>query len=153
MAFDKGKWAAQTLVPRTAEVAIPECERYFGQDERPVFLVRGLTGEELARVRSAGEVDKRLEEWMKGVVASGRVTRIATFRELLGLGESVPEDLAMRYQMLAEGSVEPDFNHTEAVKFFHDFPHTALLLTKKISDLSGLGGVPGKPKGSTVKAA
>lgn len=145
MGFDLARFARATMAPREAEVKIPEMKCWFPEGEEPVFKVRGLTGEEYYSVRAA--VQKRTDiEAIAQKLFSGDGGAIAeAVREHYG---AVPEEYARRVEVLKLGSVDPKFDHMQALKFFQNFPTPATMITTEILRATGEGSVVGESKGS-----
>jgi len=59
MPFDAKAFAKAKFEPRTAELRIPELQEWFGDDD-PVFVVRGLSGIELAPGTTLSEAEPRI---------------------------------------------------------------------------------------------
>lgn len=145
MGFDAKKFSRETWQPRVAEVEVPELAAYYG-DGPAVWPVRGLTGEELFRVRQAGEQAGTLGA-LAEALAAGKKDLADTIKELAGVGEAIPEDYTRRIEAVLLGSVEP-VERGALVKLGQVHPVVLTRLADKIFELTGLGQQPGKPKGS-----
>jgi len=66
-------------------------------------------------------------------------------RQALGLSGETPGEVAKRLEMLVSGSVAPKIELSAAVKLAEAFPIEFLLLTNKISELTGQGADIVKP--------
>jgi hypothetical protein len=131
---------------RETRVPVPDLATFF--DGEPVWVVRGLTGEELARVNEAAETARNLAAIAEGLVSPGERAKISAMRELLGLTDKVPVDLVKRIEMLLLASVAPAVDRPFAVKLADAYPIEFYTLTGEILKLTGQGKQPGKPKGS-----
>ena len=149
MGFDAQAFTGASLKPRTEEVEVQPLAQWFGEGEKPVWVVRGLTGAELGRAHEAENRAKAVGAAVEAV-ASGNV-QADSIKELLGLSGDVPADVARRLSMLAQGSVEPAVDHELAVKLSEAHPTIFYHLTNRILSLTGAGAEPGKRKGSTPK--
>lgn len=145
--FDLQRFSQAALNPRTAEIAVPDLRAFFAPDDAPVWTVRGLTGDEIARANEATDRTAKLRAAMEAMLNAGAARKDA-FAALLGTGDDVPDDLIKRYEHLIAGSVEPPCDRELAIKLFAAFPVVAFQLTNKILELTGLGADPGKAPGS-----
>ncbi len=152
MPFDIKRFVSSSFDYRTEAVELPDLKDWFGEDERPVFTVRGLTGAELAQVNETAEKNRGLESVIELFASPNIEEKIEAIKESLGLdsGARTPDDLAKRIEQLHLGSVEPKFDRPAAVKFFEVYPVEAYMLTNTIMRLTGKGKVLGgqKPCGS-----
>lgn len=144
--FDLKAFMRETFTPREEEVRIPELAGFFPEGADPVFRVRSLTGEELARVQEAAQRNKDLATLAAGLVSNSDNERIAALREALGVGDSVPDEMAKRMAMVEMGCVSPKLDTLAVVKLFKVLPVDMYNLATKISALTGAGHVPGKAK-------
>lgn len=145
--FDAQRFLQTLFAARTAEVAVPDLRAWFGPDDAPVFIVRGLTGEEVARANEAADRAAKLRAALEALADAGAVRREAV-ATVLGTGDDVPDDLLKRYEHLIAGSVEPAIDREIALKLFREFPIVGYQLTNKILELTGMGADPGKSPGS-----
>ncbi|GHA85448.1 hypothetical protein [Modicisalibacter luteus] len=155
MEFDIQKFTGTVFRAREEDVEVPDLAPYFkglGDQGKPVWRVRGLTGAELAKVNEAKERNRARSAIADGLLSSQGEAVTAAVRELLGEGDAVPDDLAKRIEMLVIGSVAPECTHQLATKLAGAFPVEFYQLTTKITQLTGMGGEPGKPKRSSSKA-
>ena len=145
--FDTQRFTQTPLAPRTASVAVTELTHWFSPDEAPVWIVRGLTGDEIARANEAADRTAKLRAAMEAMLQAGSARKDA-FAALLGTSDDVPDDLLKRYEHLIAGSVNPPADRELAIKLFATYPVVAFQLTNKILELTGLGADPGKAPGS-----
>lgn len=152
MEFDANKFASASFKRREEDVPVPDLRDWFKglkEDDKPVWRVRGLTGEELARVNEAS-ARNRNKNAVIDALNSDKAEKITdAIKELMGTSERVPDDLARRIEMLTIGSVAPECTHQVAVKLAEAYPVEFYDLTTKITTLTGLGSEPGKPKRSS----
>jgi hypothetical protein len=66
-------------------------------------------------------------------------------REALGLTGDTPGEIAKRLELLVAGSVSPKIDLSAAVKLAEAFPIEFMVLTNKISELTGKGADLVKP--------
>jgi hypothetical protein len=139
MGFDVKSFRKAKFEDRTAEVPVPDLKDWFAEGEEPVFIVRGLTAEELARCNEAVQKNKNISSVIEALHSSNQQEKVQAMREMLGVSESVPNDLAKRLEQFALGTVDPDMDHELAVKFAESFPVEFYQLTNKIMELTGQG--------------
>lgn len=151
MPFDVQKLSQGTFEPRTADVPVPDLAEFFGEGEEATWRVRGLSGEELARCRSVAEQAAHREAIVEALSGNKAESTREAVEMLAGYGKDVPQDFANRIEMLLIASVEPQLDRTQAVRFANYYPIEFYQLTNKITELTGMGHSPGKPKRSTAK--
>lgn len=150
MAFDIDRYLQTPRIPpRTAELRFPELAPLCGPGEEPVFIVRALTGHEIARANEANERLERTRAAIEAMVGAGTVQREA-FGDLLLSSEATPEDLAKRIEHAMMGTVSPALNRDAVIRLLDEFPMVIWAITRKIWELTGLGADVGKVPGSTL---
>jgi len=60
MSFDSKKFLKQKYVYREEDVPVPDLGLYFKEGEKPLWKVRGLTGQEMGQVHEAVGVQKNI---------------------------------------------------------------------------------------------
>lgn len=157
MEFDVQKFVGASFARREEDVPVPDLRDWFkgagDDDETPVWRVRGLTGAELATVNEAQSRNRNKNAVVEALHSDKSAHVTDAIRELIGTGDSVPDDLARRMEMLVMGSVAPECPANLAVKLAEAYPVEFYELTTKITQLTGLGSEPGKPKRSSKQAA
>ena len=93
--FTKAKFEA-----RTAKVQVPILADFFNEGDKPEFTVRGLTGEEQARVNEVKANNKNISAAVTAIASRLQTEKVARFKDLLGVSDDVPTDLACRIEML-----------------------------------------------------
>lgn len=146
MSFDLEGFRGTSLAPRQLSVPVPDLAAFFKEGAEPVWVVRGLTGEEIAR---ANETDTRYRAVAAAVEAlansaAAKSDQADALSSLIGYGDQVPQDLAKRFDHLVFGSVAPEVDRALVVKLFAAYPIVAYTLTNKILELTGLGPDLGK---------
>ena len=147
--MDLQKFMTAKFQPRTAELAVPELSDFFPKGVKPVWTVRGLNSNELARTREAGENHDAIKSLVSALAGQG--DKAKAIQDTLGLSEDeVPADVSRRIEVLRYGSLSPDIREMRdvAVKLAENYPVTFYLLTSKVQELTGQGSEVGKPKGS-----
>jgi hypothetical protein len=125
---------------------VPDLAPFFSEGTEPVWIVRGLTGEEIARCNESNARHATIAATVQALAnsAAAKADTVEAMQSLLGFGTDVPEDLAKRFDHLTYGSVEPVIDRALAVKLFASFPIVAYQLSNKILELTGLGPDVGK---------
>ena len=148
MGFDVKKFNKTKFAPRTDEVPVPDLKEFFAEGEKPVWKVRGLTGQELGRANEAAERNKNMVAILAGLASRNEKEITESVKELLGVAGSTPDDIAKRIEHLVLGSVDPVCSQELAVKLCTVKGIEFYQITNKIYELTGLGQTPGKPKPS-----
>jgi len=139
MGFDTKSFRKATFEDRTESVPVPDLKEWFAEGEEPVFVVRGLTAEELARCNEAVQKNKNISSVVEALHSSNQQEKVQAMREMLGVSESVPNELVKRLEQFAIGTVDPDMDHELAVKFAESYPVELYSITNKIMELTGQG--------------
>jgi len=143
--FDQKKFIKTKFIAREETVAVPELAEFFDGD--PVWVVKGLTGEELYRVNQASDRDEAVAAAISAFYGPG--SKENSYREMFGLTDTAPEEHTRRLEMLILGTVSPEnLDRPTMAKIALLFPATVRILTDKIIGLTGAGYVPGKHSGS-----
>jgi hypothetical protein len=152
MTFDLNRFRAADLSPRQHSVPVPDLAFFFAEGVKPVWTVRGLTGEEIARANASSQRQALVLAAVEALASSGsaKPDQIAAMQTLIGYGQETPEDLAKRFDHLVFGSVDPAIDRESAVKLFAGYPIVAYTLTNKILELTGMGPDLGKAPASTA---
>lgn len=148
MAFNEKKFMNTNFTPRTKDVKVPDMKDFFDKDSEPVFRVRGLTGNELARVHEAVHKHRDVAGLISGLLSGQSQEKIDSIRTALGVTDDVPAEIARRLEMISIASVDPKITLEVAVKFCEIYPIEFYSVTGTISELTGEGQIPGKPKPS-----
>ena len=154
MPFDLKKFNKAKFEPRTEQVKVASLSAFFGDDD-PVFTVRGLTGEELAKVNAAQSKAKSLNALVEALAGQDQHEKVKAIRDGMGLSEGdIPEDLARRIEMMVHGCVDPALDAQAAAKVFRVAPVDGYALSNAITALSGKGMILGeqRPSGKTKKS-
>ncbi|MCK9362141.1 MAG: hypothetical protein M0P74_00840 [Syntrophales bacterium] len=155
MSFDAKKFLKTKFTLRTDEVAVPALAAFFPEEAKPLWKVRGLTGQELGVANEAPERMRNMAAIMEGLASGAAKEQADAVKELLGIGGTTPQDVAKRLEHLVVGSVDPKCTQELAVRLCEVFPVEFFQLTNKIAALTGQGQMPGKqpPSGETPKSA
>ncbi len=147
--FDLERFRAAQLGPREGDVRVPDLAHWFADGVEPVWRVRGLTGEEIARSNEASQRHETIASAVEAFASASGGDKACALSELIGYSGSVPADLAKRFDHLVFGSVEPKIDREIAVRIFKAYPVIGFMLTNKILELTGLGPDLGKSPPST----
>jgi hypothetical protein len=155
MAFDSKRFLKTKFTARTEDVPVPDLAAFFPDDAKPVWKVRGLTGQELGRANEAAERNKNVAAILEGLASGAGKEQTEAVKELLGVGGSTPQDIAKRLEILSIGSVDPQCAPDLAVRLCEAYPVEFYQITNRINFLTGQGQMPGKqpPSGETPKSA
>lgn len=155
MPFDSKKFLKTKFTPRIDEVPVPDLAAFFPDGAKPVWKVRGLTGQELGRANEAAERNKNVAAILEGIASGVAKEQTEAVKELLGVVGSTPQDIAKRLEILVLGSVDPPGALDLAVRLCETFPIEFFQITNRINQLTGQGQMPGKqpPSGETPKSA
>jgi hypothetical protein len=138
-------------------VPVPALKNLFEKNEKPVWIVRGLTGIELAEVREAAQRNLNLEGLIELAASNLPKEKIKAVKEIIGLpgeskSEGSPDDYVRRLAILRLGSVEPEIEQPLAVKLAANYPVIFSKLTDEIMVLTGQGRLGEfKASGTTPK--
>lgn len=135
--FDERAFMRAKFQSRTAEVPVPGLAPFFNGDAPPVWVVRNLTGDELAKSMESSVRQKSIDTVIKAL--SNQSAQIDAIRAALGIGDDVSVELAKRLEQLVIASVEPVIDKPLAVKLAENYPVEFYQLTNKIVELTGLG--------------
>ena len=151
--FDSKKFLQTQFVPREEDVPVPDMKDFFLEGDLN-WKVRGLTGVELARANEAAERNKNISAILEGLIAQDKQEKVNSVKQLIGIDEKVPNDIAKRIEMFVMGSVEPKADTELAVKICSVYPVEFFEITNRITILTGRGHVPGglKLSGETPKS-
>ncbi len=147
MGFNSKAFLKTKFTAREKQVPVEDLQCFFG-DDQAVWTVRGLTGEELAKVNEAAANAKNMDAIINGIVSDDKGDIAAAIREKIGMSADLPADLIRRMEMLILGSVEPVVDRELAKKLADAYPIEFNLLTGEIYKLTGMGKNPGKQNGS-----
>lgn len=154
MGFQAERFEQVTLAPRTREVPVPELADWFDGDGAPVFVVRGLTADELARAKDAHAMNLRklglLQALERENPDPAQVAEEAR-AWIQGSAEDKHAQVAMRQEMLRCGVVEPALSEEIVAKLAVHFAMLIYRVSDAINDLTGRGSEAAKkPKRSSL---
>ena len=140
MSFKTKEFKKTKFSYRTEAVPLPDLKDWF--DGPPEWIVKGLSGNELARCKeNAARNRKTITAIIEALSTEDAVTAVKC---MTGTDGAVPMDIALRMELLVAGSLEPACDIELAAKLNIAYPAEFQILTKKIMRLTGLGHAPGK---------
>lgn len=148
MSFDAKAFLSEKFEPRVVEVQVPDLKPWFDDGAKPVWKVRGLTGDELGRVNEAVERYKNINALVSGLVGQDPVQKAAAIKEALGVGDKSPASVVRELEMVVLGSVDPPADMALAIKLKDNFPIEFKQIARAILEATGKGRIPGKSKAS-----
>lgn len=148
MSFDRNKFINTKFIPREEIVPVPDMKDFFPEGEEPVWKVRGLEGIEVARSNEAMERNRNVATILDGLLSNNDKEKISAVKQLIGVDEKVPNDIAKRIELLILGSIDPKVDLEFAKMICRVYPIEFYEITNKITLLTGRGHIPGKPEAS-----
>ena len=147
MPFDLERFERSKFAFRQQSVPVEALADFFAEGESPVWVVRGLSANELHRAMEAATRQKSVEAVVRAIAAGG--DQVQAVRQALGLTADTPGEIAKRLEMLVMGSVAPKIELPAAVKLAEAFPVEFLSLTNTITELTGKGSDLVKPEAAS----
>jgi len=146
MGFDAERFLNTKMQPRTADVPVPGLSEWFSgsDDDKPVWKVRGISGQELGRAKQAVESRKDIAALVAKIVGGQSQEKAEAARQIMNIDDTVPSNVALNIHLVKIGSVDPVCNEDMAVKMCTCFPVEFQVIAKKILELTGQGQEPGK---------
>jgi len=143
MGFNSKSFKKVKFVPRTESVPVPILKEWF--DGEAVWVVQALDGNVLGRCNDLAEKNrKKITDIAEGLATGSPEETIKAVQDLVGLGDSVPQENAKRIEYLIAGSVDPVCDLELAVRVNSFFPVQFREITNKILQLTGMGYEVGK---------
>lgn len=143
MPFNVDRFENTSFKPREKEIRLDSLQSFFDEGEDPVFVVRGLSSNELHRAVNASQVQNNIASVVKAIAEGG--DQVEAVRKALGITDNTPSEVVKRIEMLSAGLVSPEISQTAIVKFAENFPIEFMQLTNEITELTGLGAEEVKP--------
>lgn len=141
MSFDTSKFLAINFKDRTAEVPVSELASFFDKDEKPIWIVKCLSAEDIARANDEVRQNTDIGAIVSALLSAQSKEKAEAVKELIDIPrkEKAPDDVVKRIAHLIYGSVSPVCSRDLAVKIGVNFPVTFYKLTNRILELSGKG--------------
>lgn len=137
--FDVKGFMATQFVPREEDVPVPDMVEFFSEGEKPVWRVRGLTGQELFFAIEAAERNRKIKAVLKGLTSGVMAELTSAVQQVVGDREEVPDALAKKLEMFATGSVAPEADIELAIKICRTHPVEFTTIATTIEGLTGMG--------------
>jgi len=154
MGFAADKFVSARVQARTETVPVPDLADWFEPGEPPVWVVRGLSANDLVRADAAKDARRRESALVEALQSGAHAEIVRNLQAMLGRSDDVQPDMARRLELLVAGSVEPTCSVELAVRLGEHFPVVFFQLTNTILTLTGRGSdVEKKPSGSTATPA
>lgn len=136
--FNKNAFLKAKYIPRTEEVVVDGLAMWFEEDEKPVWLVRGLTSSEMATCNEAVAASLTKANVVEALASTkGQVDSI---RATLGINtDNTPSETVKRLQQLVLGTIEPVLDAGGAMLLAERHPVEFYMITNSITVLTGLG--------------
>ena len=143
MGFDIQKFETADYKFREKRIPVPELKPFFN-GETAEWVVRNLTGAELAAVRDSVQRSKDIEAIIEGLASKNGKDKVEAIKDALGItGDS--DDYIRRLTVLELGTVSPKIARKHAVKLSEAHGVLFSTLTNEIYNLSGQGKSLGEP--------
>ena len=116
MAFDPKKFLKEKFIFRTEAVPVPDLREWFGEGDEPLWVVRGLTGQELGKVKEAPSRYKKMSGILEGLMSAVSKEVVDSVKSAIGQGAGeTPDDVAIRIDQLITARSRVHFGSTLAV--------------------------------------
>lgn len=139
MPFDVNAFRQATYKARQGEVTLPALAGYFDKDEQPVFVVKMLNSEELARAEEAIQRNDLVKQLTR-MMAQNSAEKADAIAEAMGVvATDVPPVLKKQIEHVRLGVVSPEMDLSDIVKLSECHPVEFKQLHNKIMELSGQG--------------
>lgn len=156
MGFDLQGFQRAAWVHRTQEVPVAELSEFFTDGAPAVWLVRGLTADELYKIRSASSRQKTLEGIAEGLAEGSKSGAARAIKEALGSSGTLDPSTPKAMETLMAGCIDPPCDLDLARLMMDKHGLIFMRLSDAIMTLTGQGGVVEKkaaPSGKTKASA
>lgn len=154
--FDLKSFERAAFEPRQCDVALPSLADFF-KDSEPVFVVRGLTANELARADEAARKGKMISDLVEKLLESqGGKEKAAALLDAAGLSNAIdpPQIIKQRIEHVRMAVVSPALELQHVIKLADAFPIEFTRLANAVLEMTGQGQVAAvkqKPSGKSPK--
>jgi hypothetical protein len=142
MAFDTVKFEGAKFEERTSEVPMPGLAPFFDDDDKHVFVVRGVTAEELALAREQVDKNKAVRAALASDAATASEEVKAAIKTLVAGADTkaeAPDRHVLNLNLAATGIVTPELSFSQVVKLAEKFPVEFNSIAQEVMRLTGLG--------------
>ncbi len=152
--FDSAKFERQEFHHRTEELELDVMAPFFPEGERPIFKIRSLSSDEVARTNDVIKTAKLAEGMLEALLTNNKADIAKELRNQLGYGKDVNADVQKRIEVIIYGTVEPKLPRELIVKMAENLPKAFFKMSNGITELTGLGNELGKqpPSGETMES-
>lgn len=149
--FDPLKFEKQEFHYRTEEIELQSLAFCFPEDEKPIFKIRNLIADEVARTNDAIQTSKKAASLIEALASMNQQEMVTSFKEQLGYGKEINGEIQRRIEIILYGCMEPKLPRDLVVKMGEVFPTAFYHLSNRITNLTGLGQELGKQEPSGEK--
>lgn len=139
MPFNAEKFRAANYEQRTEEIKVPALAHFFDKDEKPVWVVRGLSASEVFRSMEAGNTQKTIDDVLTSIETNE--SKRDQLREVLGVDLDLSAEFVRKLHLFILGSAAPKVERDVALLIEKRHPSEFLLICNTINALSGQGMV------------
>lgn len=154
MGFDTQSFQRAAWVHRTQEVPVPELADFFTDGAPAIFKVRGLSADELYKIRSSVSRHRLMEGIAEGLAEGSKSGAARAIKDALGAGPALDPATPRAMETLIAGCVDPPCDLDLARLLMDKHGLVFMKLSDAIMSLTGQGGeVEKKAVPSGKKAA
>jgi len=144
MSIDLKKLKTTKFKDRTKDIEVEPLKDFFSKDDKPIWTVKALSGEELYLVRQAVERSRNIDELVSQLVSGSPKKKVEAALKSLGISDDLPEEYIRRLHCLRHGSAKPDLkNDVEGLEICKIIAENHAVLFNRLTDeimaLTGLG--------------
>ncbi len=150
MAFDLEKFRNTNFTHRVGTVEVPALAAFFDDGEKPIFKVRGLTGQELGYAQENSQKRRRelIDNMVEYLIRESRHDVPEATMKAVGFYEKWSPKTLLYLELLIIATIEPKLNLKHALKICENFAIEFAELAQKIMALTGQGRIQGELKDS-----
>lgn len=152
--FDSAKFERQEFHARTEDVKLDVMTPFFPEGEEPIFKIRSLSADEVARTNDVIKTAQLAEGMLEALLTHNKADIAKELKNQLGYGSDVNPDIQRRIELIIYGTVKPQLPRELIVKMAENLPTAFYKLSNRITDITGLGNELGKqpPSGETTES-
>jgi hypothetical protein len=144
MGFNAEKFLNAKMQPRTADVPVPGLAHWFPEGEKPIWKVKGISGQELGFAQQSVANRKDIPAIVAGLLGGNSKEKIDATKKALNIDDTIAANDALNIHLVRLGSVDPVIDEDLAVKLCTCHVIELREIAKKILTLTGQGYEPGK---------
>lgn len=152
--FDAAKFDRQEFHPRTEDVYLDVMAPFFPEGEEPIFKIKSLSADEVARTNDAIKTAKMAESMIDALATMNKPDMVKSMKAQLGYGDEINSDVQRRIELIIYGTIEPELPRELIVKMAENLPTAFYKLSNRITEITGLGHELGKqpPSGEITES-